>query len=108
MANPNKKLKVNKTTGNFNEPEKQSTETSLQDAEATVDEPSPEEHNVTMDHMDVDPATIKMPSPIKPTETKAGDVTITGLAYSAPGNPTVLSKQSAKEELSLLTRANGL
>ena len=49
--------------------------------------------------MDVDPTTIKLPSPIKPTKTKADDVIITGLGYSAPGNPTVLSKHSAKEEI---------
>ena len=106
MEKPSKKLKVTKTTGNLNEPEKQTTETSFQTAEAIVDEPPPEEHNVTMDHMDVDPTTTKPPSPIMPIEAKADEVIITGLGYTAPGNPTVSSKQSAKEELSLLTRAN--
>ena len=57
--------------------------------------------------MDVDlaitnpPSPTKPPSPIKPAEEKADDVTITGHGYTAPGNPTVLSKHSAKEELSV-------
>ena len=102
MAKPSKKLKVTKIAedSNLNEPEKQTTETSLQAAEATIDDPPPEEHNVTIDHMDIDPATTKPPSPIKPTEEKADDVVITGLGYTAPGNPTVLSKHSAKDEIS--------
>jgi hypothetical protein len=101
MAKPSKKLKVTKTTKNPSEPEKQSAETSLHATEATVDEPPLEEHNITIDHMDVDPATTKPPSPIKPTEEKADDVIITGLGYTVPGNPTVLSKHSAKEEISV-------
>ena len=58
--------------------------------------------------MDVEPATTKPPSPIKPTEAKANDVTITGLGYTALGNPTVLSKHSAKEELSITDRGKWL
>ena len=79
MAKPIKKLKVTKTAETLNEPEKQSTETSPQAAEASNDDPPPEEHNVTIDHMDVDLTTIKPPSPIKPTEEKVDDVFITGL-----------------------------
>ena len=103
MAKPNNKLKVTKTAddSNLNEPEKQTTETSLQAAEDTIDDPPPEEHNVTIDHMGVKPATAKPPSPIKPTEEKADDVFITRLGYTASGNPTVLSKHNAKEELSI-------
>ena len=55
--------------------------------------------------MHVDPATTKPPSPIKPprpinpTKENADDIIITGLGYTAPRNPTVLSKQSAMEEI---------
>lgn len=83
MAKPSKKSKVTKTTKNSSEPEKQSTDTSFHAPEATADELPLEEHNVSIDHMDVDPAItmppnpIKPPSPMKPTEEKADDVTIT-------------------------------
>ena len=59
MAKPSKKMKVTNTAEDLNEPEKQSTETSLQVAEATVDEPPREEHNVTMDATDVNPSNSK-------------------------------------------------
>ena len=54
--------------------------------------------------MDVEPATTKPPSPIKPTEEKAHDVVITWLGYTAPGNPTALSKHSAKEECAAIDK----
>ena len=47
-----------------------------------------------MDQMDVDtaatnpPSLIKPPSPIKPADEKADDITITGHGYTAPGQPT--------------------
>ena len=88
-----------KTTENPSELEKQSAETSLHATKAIVDEPPLEEHTISIDHMDVDPATTKPPSPIKPTKANANDVIITGLGYTTPDNPTVLSKHSAKEEI---------
>ena len=51
--------------------------------------------------MDVEPATTKPPSPIKPTEEKAHDVVIIGLGYIVSGNPTILSKHNAKDEISI-------
>ena len=68
--------------------------------EATIDEPPPEDHNITIDRTDVKPVITKPPSPIKPTEEKADDVIITRFGYTAPSNPTVLSKHTAKEEIS--------
>jgi hypothetical protein len=53
-----------------------------------------------MDQIDVEPVISKPPSPIRPTEEKTDDVIITGLGYTVPGNPTALSKHSAKEEFS--------
>ena len=107
MAKPSKKLKVTKTTGNLNEPEKQSTETSLQAAEATNDDPPPEEHNVTIDHMDVDPVTTKPPSPIMPTKEKVDDVVITGLGYTVRATPLSCQSTVLKKNYPLLTKANG-
>ena len=102
MAKPSKKAKLNKRAEDSNpsEPEKQMPEASHPTAEATIDEPPPEDHNVTIDHMDVEPVIPKSPGPIKPTEEKTDDVVITGLGYTAPGNTTALSKHSAKEEFS--------
>ena len=60
-------MKVKKTTEKPSEPEQQSVETSLHAPEATADEPPLDKHNIAIDHMDVDPATPKPPSPIKPT-----------------------------------------
>ena len=50
--------------------------------------------------MDVEPVISKPRSPAKPIEEKTGDVVVTGFGYTAPGNPTVLSKHSAKEDIS--------
>ena len=52
-----------------------------------------------MDHMDVEPVMSKPPSPIKPAEEKTNDVIVTGFGFTAPGQPTVLSKHSAKQEI---------
>ena len=50
--------------------------------------------------MDVEPAISKPPSPFKPTKEKTNNVVATGFGYTTPGNPTVLSKHNAKEEIS--------
>ena len=104
MAKPSKKLKVTKIAEDLNEREKQTTETSLQAAEATIDDPPPEDHEASIDRMDVEPVISKPPSPAKDAEDKANDVVVTGFGYTAPGNPTVLSKHSAKEEISAIDK----
>ena len=106
MGRPSKKVKLNKPAEDSNpsEPKKQLPEASHPTAEATIDDPPPEEHDVTMDHIDVEPVITKPSSPIKPTEEKTDDVVITGLGYTAPGNPTALSKHSAKEEFSVVDK----
>ena len=100
MAKPRKKAKLNKPAEDFNpsKPEKQLPEASHPTAEATIDDPPPEEHDISIAHIDVEPVITKPPSPIKPVEEKTNNVIITGLGYTAPGNPTALSKHSAKEE----------
>ena len=37
--------------------------------------------------------------PLKPSETHTDDVLITGTGFKEPGNPTVLAKHSAKQEV---------
>ena len=98
MAKPSKKAKMNKPAEDTNpsKPEKQIPEASHPTTEITADDPPPEEHNIAVEPMDAEPATTKPPSP---AQEKAEDVIITGLGYTEPGNPTVLSKHSAKEEI---------
>ena len=56
MAKPSKKAKLNKPAEDSNpsDPEKQMPEASHPTVEATIDEPPPEDHNVTIDHMDIE------------------------------------------------------
>ena len=103
IAKPSKKLKVNKPTEDPKaaDPEKQTMSESLhQTSEAAIDDPPPEEHNVIMDSVDVNPANAKPRGPIKPTKKEAEDVIFTGTGYVESGNPAVLEKHSAKKELS--------
>ena len=62
-----------------------------------MDEPPPEEQPITMDSRNVDSENAKTPCPAQPAQ-EIEDVIVTGTAYTALGNPTVLSKHSAKEE----------
>nr|XP_020171844.1 nucleolar and coiled-body phosphoprotein 1-like [Aegilops tauschii subsp. strangulata] len=103
IAKPSKKLMVGKPVEDpkVHEPEKQtpSSEASNQNPEDTADDPPPETHDTPVDPMSVDPSSAKPPSPIKPAEEDTEDVLITGTGYVESGNPTVLAKHSAKEEL---------
>ena len=56
--------------------------------------------------MEVDPMihADKPPSPTKVADDKTDDVMVTGVNYTAPGNPTALSKHSAKEEFSAIDK----
>nr|XP_020174279.1 muscle M-line assembly protein unc-89-like [Aegilops tauschii subsp. strangulata] len=101
-AKPSKKAKLNKPIDDVNqsEPEKQQSKPSNPIAEDTLDDPPPQDHGVSPDDMDVEPAISKPPSPIKPTEENSDDVVVTGFGFTTLGQPTVLSKHSAKEEIS--------
>ena len=102
IAKPSKKLKVNKLAEDPQaaDLEKQMTsETSHQIPDATADDPPLEEQNVTRDTMDVNASHAKPPSPAQPAE-EVEDIMVTRMAYTEPGNPTVLSKHSAKQEFS--------
>ena len=56
-----------------------------------------------MDSMNVDPENAKPPSPAQPAQ-DTKDVMVTGTAYTAPRNSTVLSKHSAKEKISAIDK----
>lgn len=47
-------------------------------------------------------ATDKSSTPVKAAGDKEDDIMITGICHTTPGNPVVLSKHSAKEELSAM------
>ena len=56
---------------------------------------------MNVDPSNTDPARpIKPASPAKPAEEKTDDVVVTGFGFTAPGQPTILSKHNAKEEIS--------
>ena len=102
-AKPGKKAKLNKLVDDVNpsELEQQQPELSHPIAEDIIDDPPPQDHEVSTDPMDAEPAISKPPSPVKPTEEKTDDVVVTGFGFAAPGQPTVLSKHNAKEEISV-------
>ena len=56
--------------------------------------------------MEIDPVTHddKPPSPTKDANDKTYDVVVTGVSYTAPGNPTAQTKHSAKEEFSAIDK----
>nr|XP_040245583.1 vegetative cell wall protein gp1-like [Aegilops tauschii subsp. strangulata] len=103
QAKPSKKAKLNKPVDDVNpsEPEQQQLELSHPIAGDIIDDSPPQDHEASIDHMEVEPVISKPPSPAKPAEEKTDDVVVTGFGYTAPGNPTVLSKHSAKEEISV-------
>ena len=67
-----------------------------QQEESVLDIP-PEIPDSSVDQTN-NPLNTESSSPIKPAETHADDVMITGAGFREPGRPTVLAKHSAKEE----------
>ena len=72
-----------------------------------ISEKQPEEpvHDVPLeipdlsgDQTKLNPLSTESSSPLKPSETHADDVMITGTGFTEPGNPTVSAKHSAKQE----------
>ena len=72
QAKPSKKAKLNKPVDNVNpsEPEQQQPELSHPIVEDIIDDPPPQDHEVSTDRMDAEPAISKSPSPVKPLEEK--------------------------------------
>ena len=71
----------------------------MQQPEEPADDPPPKNPGTSTEHTVVDPLGAKPPSPIKPSEPNIEDVLITDTGFQEPGNPNVLAKHSAKEEL---------
>jgi len=99
QAKPSKKAKVVKPTEdpNVHEPEQQipAPDTFVLPPDEPVHDVPPEVPDLSSD---LNPANTESTSPIKPSETHADDVVITGTGFKEPGNPTVLAKHSAKQE----------
>ena len=55
--------------------------------------------DLSVDQTNIDPLNTEPSSSFKPSETYADDVLITGTGFTEPGNPTVLAKHSAKQEV---------
>lgn len=96
------------------EPERQvpeALEATIQNPEDLANDPPPQVDIAAFEEMNIevnpaahqDPPSPKSPTPPKPTnkvppEKDSDNITITGMAYTAPGASTVLTKHSAKEE----------
>ncbi|KAM3351033.1 hypothetical protein ACQJBY_023201 [Aegilops geniculata] len=121
---PSKKARLDKpsTDNTAVEPEK-TPEPECANADATLDDPPPEEYDFVADRTEADPL-IHADKPTSPVHTedilasphktadksstlvqamdKEDDVVITGFGHTAPGNPVALSKHSAKDELAAM------
>ena len=75
------------------------SEASVQHLEEPVNDLPPETPDLSTDHITVDPLNTEPASPFKLPETHVEDVVITGTGFRESGNPTILAKHSAKEEL---------
>ena len=71
----------------------------MQQPDNPVDDPPPENRGTSPDHIVVDPLGAEPPSPIKPSEPNTEEVLITGTGFTEPGNPTILARHSAKQEV---------
>ena len=83
------------------EPEQQipASDTSVLQPDEPVHDVPPEILDLSSDQTNLNPLSTESSSPLKPLETHADNVMITGTSFKEPGNPTVLAKHSAKEEL---------
>ena len=59
----------------------------------------PQMPGLSVDETNIDPSTTKPSSSLNPPETHVDDVLITGTGFTEPGNPTILAKHSAKQEV---------
>ena len=98
QAKPSKKAKLNKPVddSHTSEPEKQQSEPVSPISDATFNDPPPQDHEVSRDDMDIEPAFSKPPSPVKPAKDKTDDIVITGFGFTALGQSSILSKHNAK------------
>ena len=80
-----------------------SPESSHPDVENTPDDPPLLNQETEAAHMDIDPMSHD-DNPPSPTKGADDDVVVTGIGYTSPGNPTALSKHSAKDELSAMDK----
>jgi len=106
---PSKKAKLNKPADDNPAIEPERTPDPFEpNDDAILDDPPPQDHEIEVEHMEVDLMIHddKPPSPTKVVDDKTDDVIVTSDSYTAPGNPTALSKHSAKEEFSDVDKGN--
>ena len=59
----------------------------------------PKTAQLSANETNTDPPTTEPSSSVNPPETNTDDVLITGTGFTEPGNPTVLARHSAKQEV---------
>ena len=103
QAKPKKKAKVTKPAEDpkVAEPDQQASapEASEQQPEDPASNTQAEMPDLSVDQTNIDSLNTEPSSSLKPSETYADDVLITGTGFTEPGNPTVLAKHSAKQEV---------
>ena len=103
QAKPNKKAKVTKPTEapKVVEPEQQvsAPDASEKQPEEPASDVPPVIPDLSIDHTNTDSLNTELSSSLKSSETHTDDVLITGTGFTEPGNPTVLAKHSAKQEV---------
>ena len=107
-ARPSKKAKLNKPPDDntTTEPEK-TPEPEDRNANAILDDPPPQNHDLAAEQREVDleeghvdkpaspvGAANNTPSPLKAADDNTDDIMITGVGHTTPGNPVALSKHS--------------
>jgi hypothetical protein len=103
QAKPNKKAKITKPTEAPKVVEMEQQVSALGASEKQPEEPAPgvppEIPDLSIDHTNTDSLITEPSSSPKPSETHTDDVLITGSGFIEPGNPTILEKHSAKQEV---------
>ena len=109
QTKPSKKAKLNKPVDNSNpsEPEKQQPESSHPIAEATIDDPLPENHEASIDHMDVEPVIAKPQAQLSPPKKKLTMLWLLGLVTQHRVTPLSYPSITLRKKFPLMIKASG-
>ena len=85
---------------------KKTPEPSEPNTDAVLDDPQAQDHDTFVEQVEIDTMTHEdnPPSPTEAADDKMDDVVVSDVGYTTPGNPTALSKHSAKEEFSAIDK----
>ena len=99
---PNKKAKVTKSAEDPKAAESDQPTFAPENSEQPED-PAPnaqlEIPEPSVDETTIDPSTTELSSLVNPPEAHVYDIVITGTGFTEPGNPTILARHSAKQEV---------